>query len=1084
MKLVIIDNSEVVFNGNTLNVKGLGGSESAIILISKELSKIGFEVTVVNYCNSGSCIEGLFDDVTYVDKSNVEKITDTFDVVISSRSIVPFISDDYKFIQPNSYKILWLHDTFCEGDELLESLLVNNVIDEIFTLSDFHTNYILNANHNSPRMFEVLKNKVFQTRNGAVKYKTAYQGPNHRNRFIFNASASKGLVTLLDDIWPKIIEQIPTAILIVVGGYYHLRNDVLDDQGILIKQLQGDTRYSKYNVRFMDIIPPYQVAEFLSQCGFMIYPSVYPETFGISSLESLLYKTPIITCRFGALEETAIEKACYLLDYPIEPNSLFPNINKEQQVKDFIELVMRAYNDEYLYKQKQEYCSIIEDVYGWNTIALQWKQHLYYKLGYFLSKEEYQNVSKINNNVSRIFSRRNKNLVELAQYPNYNKIEKPICIITPVYNSQDYIERCIESVITQDYSNYKLYIIDDNSTDNTKNIIKSFLPNDKIVLIENNENKGALYNQVNTINNHCFEDAIIILLDGDDCLVNNNSIFNYYNELHDNYDFSYGSCWSEVDNIPLIAQEYPPEIIKTKQYKNHLFAWNIPYTHLRTFKKFLLDNINIENLQHNGEWLKAGGDVALFYELIYQVKENRIKSVKDIMVYYNDKNSLNDYKINSEEQTNNVKNILSKKDPIPFVKDVEAKISVIIPTMWKYKPFCKFLEKLVTAELVEEIIIINNDINNTPVEDILNHKKIKLHNFDENIFVNPAWNYGVSRALNNKLAIINDDIEYDIKLFEEVYPYIIPENGAIGIFYDNHINRNITITPTSQEKLGFGSLFFIHKNNWINIPNELKVYCGDNFIFDINMIKGKQNYSITNIDFYTPMAVTTRCVANGEIVCDGFEKETQFYHNLILNFEQNYNRNKIKTILIAIPTDKYIKPETFKSIYDLDVPIGYKIEFQYFYGYRIDQVRNLIADWGKKYDYLFAVDSDIILPKDSLYKLLTANKDIISGLYIQRIEDTHNLELYGEAGRIKYLDIKESGIIEVEGCGFGCVLINSRVLKRMEYPHFLYTHAIDHEETFSEDYYFCSKAKLLGFKIFADTSILCKHIGEINFLVE
>ena len=111
-------------------------------------------------------------------------------------------------------------------------------------------------------------------------------------------------------------------------------------------------------------------------------------------------------------------------------------------------------------------------------------------------------------------------------------------------------------------------------------------------------------------------------------------------------------------------------------------------------------------------------------------------------------------------------------------------------------------------------------------------------------------------------------------------------------------------------------------------------------------------------------------------------------------------------------------------------------------------------------------------------------KDIISGLYIQRIENTHSLELYGKNGRINYEDIKDKGLIEVEGCGFGCVLINSRVLKRMEYPHFLYTHALDHNETYSEDYYFCGKAKSLGYKIFADTSILCKHIGETTYIVE
>lgn len=48
----------------------------------------------------------------------------------------------------------------------------------------------------------------------------------------------------------------------------------------------------------------------------------------------------------------------------------------------------------------------------------------------------------------------------------------------------------------------------------------------------------------------------------------------------------------------------------------------------------------------------------------------------------------------------------------------------------------------------------------------------------------------------------------------------------------------------------------------------------------------------------------------------------------------------MKNILIAVPTNKYIEPETMKSIYDLEVPDGYKTHFQFFYGYSRSQVKN------------------------------------------------------------------------------------------------------------------------------------------------
>ena len=197
----------------------------------------------------------------------------------------------------------------------------------------------------------------------------------------------------------------------------------------------------------------------------------------------------------------------------------------------------------------------------------------------------------------------------------------------------------------------------------------------------------------------------------------------------------------------------------------------------------------------------------------------------------------------------------------------------------------------------------------------------------------------------------------------------------------------------------------------------------------------------------------------------------------------------MKTILIAVPTNKNIEVTTFKAIYDLEVPEGYKTEFQFFYGYQIDQIRNLIAHWAVNYDYLFSVDSDIAFPKDTLKKLLSHNVDIVSGLYIQRKEHEHTLEIYeqnshGGNSNIPYDKIKNIPFLEIAACGMGCVLIKSKVLKDIGYPQFVYHSAIDHRHTISEDVDFCRKAKSKGFKIFADTTIQCSHTGSKTFIVD
>ena len=197
----------------------------------------------------------------------------------------------------------------------------------------------------------------------------------------------------------------------------------------------------------------------------------------------------------------------------------------------------------------------------------------------------------------------------------------------------------------------------------------------------------------------------------------------------------------------------------------------------------------------------------------------------------------------------------------------------------------------------------------------------------------------------------------------------------------------------------------------------------------------------------------------------------------------------MKKILIAVPTNKYVETDTMKSIYDLIVPEGYTTELQFFYGYQVDQIRNLIADWGKNYDYVFNIDSDIILPSDTLVKMIRADKDIISGLYIQRKPDEHILEVYQDNGRggvenIPYWAIEGRGVIPIASCGFGCVLIKGEVYRKIKYPHFLYQSAIDHANTVSEDVYFCLKARRTGFTIWTDTNIQCEHIGSTKFRVK
>jgi FkbM family methyltransferase len=889
MKIAIIDIIGIPYDGTTVFKQGLGGSESAVTFAARELAKLGFAVTVFNNCDIDHAKSGIYDDVVYCPLSALA-LDHSFDIVVSSRTVIPFTDPkDYPklgdrrampFISMNLYdrilskakmRVLWMHDTFCLGDNVIEELAVSNRITDIFTLSDWHLTYIANCDHGRRRNFEVLKNKLFITRNGVNIYHDEVDiKAKDRDLFVYNASVTKGMIPLVKQIWPHVKRHIPSAKLKVIGGYYRFSKSAEPDQQEKDwREMAADSELAKLDIEFTGVISQKEIADILVKANFMLYPGAFPETFGISSLESICYNTPIVACRFGALEEIALEGACYLIDYAIQPNGLFPNINVPQQVEEFVKTAVLAYRNPYLHQQKQYYCNIVKDIAGWDTVALQWKQHFYHKTGHYLSRDEYRRVSNVNRRWHKIFKRRYHNTVELENYKAGQ--EQPIVVVSTFYNCEKYIARCIESVAAQDYDNYVHILIDDASTDSTVAVINQTLeqlPSEirsKFLLVVNEENLGAVYNQVTNFR-ALDDDAIVMILDGDDSLINDNTVFSYYNNLYDGTtEFSYGSCWSMVDNIPLISQPYPESVKQNKSYRQHHFNWILPYTHLRTFKKRLINDCDDSLFQDSqGQWFRAGGDGSIFYALIESADPAQVKVVQDVVYNYNDINPLNDYKVNSQEQNATAK----------------------------------------------EIVKMNTQ-------------------------------------------------------------------------------------PTQK-----------------------------------------------------------------------------------------------KRILIAIPTARNIEPDTFKSIYDLIVPEGYQTTFQYFYGYNIDQVRNLIADWVVKgYDYLFSVDSDIAFAPDTLVKLLAHDRDVVSGLYIQRKPGQHILEVYepnehGGVSNIPYGKIKGRGLVEIAGCGFGCTLVKAEVMRSIGYPQFKYYSALDHRNTISEDVDFCRKALAKGFKIYADTTIQCRHIGSFTFNVD
>ncbi|RTY92305.1 glycosyltransferase [Flavobacterium sp. GT3R68] len=66
-----------------------------------------------------------------------------------------------------------------------------------------------------------------------------------------------------------------------------------------------------------------------------------------------------------------------------------------------------------------------------------------------------------------------------------------LSIIIPVYNAADYLQDCIESIISQTFGDCEFIFINDGSTDNSQSVLEKYLERDSRIILINQKNKGV-----------------------------------------------------------------------------------------------------------------------------------------------------------------------------------------------------------------------------------------------------------------------------------------------------------------------------------------------------------------------------------------------------------------------------------------------------------------------------------------------------------------------------------------------------------------------------------------------------------------
>lgn len=141
-------------------------------------------------------------------------------------------------------------------------------------------------------------------------------------------------------------------------------------------------------------------------------------------------------------------------------------------------------------------------------------------------------------------------------------MKSKISVIIPVYNAENYLYECINSIITQSYKNLEIICINDGSTDNSINILKRFQNYDSRIIIKSIVNGGV--SNARNVGIKLATGEYIAFIDSDDYIQDN-----YFSELL-KYITSY-ECDLSVCSIQNVG--FKSNII---QMENSIFEFNNP----------------------------------------------------------------------------------------------------------------------------------------------------------------------------------------------------------------------------------------------------------------------------------------------------------------------------------------------------------------------------------------------------------------------------------------------------------------------------------------------------------------------------
>jgi tetratricopeptide (TPR) repeat protein len=273
----------------SLDLGGLGGSEEAVVRLGRELTTLGWDVTV--YGTPGKKA-GDIDGVHWRQYWEINN-KDEFDVLISWRQPSFF---DFEWKARKTY--LWLHDVV-EPEELTPERLER--ITKIIYVSKYHSTREESA--------DVPASKKLASGNGIDPATfMPYDGKFKRNphRVIYMSANERGLRILLD-IWPDIRAAVPNATLTPFYGWHSFDAINRDNPERMAWKATMVARMKELDgVEESVRIGQDDLVKEMFKAGVWAYPSFFPEVSCITAMKAQAAGCWPVTSTFAALEDNVL----------------------------------------------------------------------------------------------------------------------------------------------------------------------------------------------------------------------------------------------------------------------------------------------------------------------------------------------------------------------------------------------------------------------------------------------------------------------------------------------------------------------------------------------------------------------------------------------------------------------------------------------------------------------------------------------------------------------------------------------------------------------------------------------------------